>query len=66
MIESFNGRLRDECINVHAFESIDDWSQLRESIHKGGRIVPVDVVVQTTFRIEVLAGQPQAPAAFVG
>lgn len=24
MIESFNGRLRDECPNVHAFESIED------------------------------------------
>jgi putative transposase len=23
-IESFNGRLRDECLNVHAFVSIDD------------------------------------------
>jgi putative transposase len=24
MIESFNGRLRDECLNVHEFESLDD------------------------------------------
>jgi putative transposase len=24
MIESFNGRLRDECLNVHEFTSIDD------------------------------------------
>ena len=23
-IESFNGRLRDECLNVHQFTSIDD------------------------------------------
>ena len=23
-IESFNGRLRDECLNVHWFETIDD------------------------------------------
>jgi putative transposase len=31
MIESFNGRLRDECLNVHAFESIDDARQKLEA-----------------------------------
>jgi hypothetical protein len=32
MIESFNGRLRDECLNVHAFESIEDARQKTESL----------------------------------
>jgi putative transposase len=31
MIESFNGRLRDECLNVHAFESIEDARQKLEA-----------------------------------
>ena len=31
MIESFNGRLRDECLNVHAFESPDDARQKLEA-----------------------------------
>jgi putative transposase len=31
MIESFNGRLRDECLNVHAFGSIDDARQKLEA-----------------------------------
>lgn len=33
MIESFNGRLRDECLNVNAFTSIDD---ARQKIHEWG------------------------------
>ena len=31
MIESINGRLLDECLNVHAFESIDDARQKLEA-----------------------------------
>ena len=31
MIESFNGRLRDECLNVHVFTSIDDARQKIEA-----------------------------------
>ncbi|WP_430539363.1 integrase core domain-containing protein [Luteibacter jiangsuensis] len=31
MIESFNGRLRDECLNVHAFESIENAKQTLEA-----------------------------------
>ena len=30
-IESFNGRLRDECLNVHQFLSIDHAKQLIEA-----------------------------------
>jgi putative transposase len=30
-IESFNGRLRDECLNVHPLESIDDARQKMEA-----------------------------------
>ena len=33
MIESFNGRLRDECLNVHVFTSIED---ARRKIHDWG------------------------------
>jgi putative transposase len=35
MIESFNGRLRDECLNVHAFESIEDARQKLEAWRNG-------------------------------
>ena len=30
-IESFNGRLRDECLNVHQFLSLDDARQKIEA-----------------------------------
>ena len=30
-IESFNGRLRDECLNVHQFVSLDDARQTIEA-----------------------------------
>ena len=33
MIESFNGRLRDECLNAHVFSSIED---ARQKIHAWG------------------------------
>jgi putative transposase len=29
-IESFNGRVRDECLNVHWFESLDEARQILE------------------------------------
>ncbi len=29
-IESFNGRLRDECLNVHQFASLDDARRIIE------------------------------------
>ena len=31
MIESFNGRLRDECLNVHTFTSLDDVREKLEA-----------------------------------
>jgi putative transposase len=31
MIESFNGRLRDECLNVHEFMSIEDAREKLEA-----------------------------------
>jgi putative transposase len=31
MIESFNGRLRDECLNAHTFTCIDDVRQKLEA-----------------------------------
>jgi putative transposase len=31
MIESFNGRLRDECLNTHEFTSMDDLRQRLEA-----------------------------------
>ena len=30
-IESFNGRLRDECLNVHQFMSLDDARAILEA-----------------------------------
>jgi len=30
-IESFNGRLRDECVNVHQFTSLDDAQTMIEA-----------------------------------
>jgi len=57
-IESFNGRLRDECLNVnwflsldHAREVIGQWQEDYNSIrpHSSlGRLTPVEFLVQQT------------------
>ena len=33
-IESFNGKLRDECLNEHAFSSIDEARSVIEAWHR--------------------------------
>lgn len=36
-VESFNGRLRDECLNEHAFSSLAEPRDLGTSRHAGGK-----------------------------
>ena len=55
-IESFNGRLRDECLNVHQFLSLDDaktriedWRQDYNSLrpHSSlGHLTPLEYVLK--------------------
>lgn len=66
-IESFNGRLRDECLNVHRFLSLADARQKIETWRRDynearphgslGRLTPCEFVThrQATRTIEVAA-----------
>lgn len=70
MIESFNGRLRDECLNVSEFNTLDDVKEILKAWrydynHCGphgslGKLTPSEYAINE-YAIKWSGNDPEAP-----